>query len=202
MIIEQGSRLDEFSISDVNGNTGNAKGIVLLDPLTGQAWGELVTIDSQQQKIHTGRLFSGGAYNAAVSNSATLDILLLTSATLATHGIATVTASAECTFQIFESPTYSAVGSAVTMSNHNRMSAKVFDGNAYSGPTITAATTQLNGTIYVSGGGGGNAFGASLIGFDNEYVFQPNSAYLFRVTNISGQASKISLILELYQPNL
>ena len=160
-----------------------------------------ITIDTIHQKVHEGRLFSGGYYNASVNNGATLDILFQTDATYIFHGIANVSVGGDATMQMFEGVTFSAAGTPITMSNHNRTSAKVLGGGAYHTPAITGTGNQMNGTIYIPGGSGGNSSGGKG-GFEQEYVLAASTNYLLRITNVSGVAAKMGAIITGYIPDL
>jgi hypothetical protein len=158
-------------------------------------------IDYLHKKVHEGRWFSGGYYNAALADSGNIDLLIQTSSTYAMHMVASAISSGSSTFQIYEGTTFSSAGTAVTMSNHNRSSAKVFSGTVTHTPTITAVGTQINGTGYVPGStkssGGGGEFG-----FQNEFILAASTTYLFRSTNNSGATAKTSIHIECYQPTL
>jgi hypothetical protein len=86
------------------------------------------------------------------------------------------------------------------MSNHNRASAKAFSGTVTHTPTVTGVGTQINGTGFIAGGPGGGEGGD--FGFSNEFILDKSTNYLFRVTNVSGSASKISSLIQGYQPTL
>ena len=160
------------------------------------------TIDTVHHKVHEGRFFSGGYYNAALANGATLDILIQGGSLQSTHTVFGLTSGAECTVQIFEDVTFSSAGTAITMSNHNRSSTKVVSGTFTHSPTITSTGNQINGTAYVAGGNGGNASGGTFAGFTTEFLLDKTKNYLLRVTNVSGGTIKASGHLDLYQPNL
>lgn len=159
-----------------------------------------VGITYEHQKTHEGRYFSGGYYNASVASSGTVELLVqITTETW--HAKATVAVGGDSTVQIFEGTTFSAAGTAVTMTNHNRASAKTFTGTVTHTPTLTAAGTQLNGTMLIPGGSGGNASGGD-IGFENEFVLKASTNYMIRVTNVSTGNVAISVTIEGYQPTL
>lgn len=166
-----------------------------------------VTVDITHEKVHLGQYFSGGYYNSAVGAGTNLDILIQASSTYYTHAIFACSASVECTLFLYEDTTFSAAGTAVTMSNHNRASAKSFSGTVTHTPTVTGVGTQLNSTSYLHGGAsgpGGSASpnGASFDGFTTEFILDLSTNYLFRITNISAGAARISARMDCYQPNL
>lgn len=167
-------------------------------------------IDSVHKHTHEGRYFSGGYYNAAVANGDTVDILIQ-AGTESTHAKFKAVCGGDSTLQVYEGATFSAAGTAVTMSNHNRGSAKAFDGTVTHTPTITGTGTQINGTALiaagVSGGGGGGGGssggrGSDSNSFASEFILAASTDYLVRITNNSGAATKIESHVEAYQPNL
>jgi len=166
------------------------------------AWNLQTTIDVVHSMVHRGKYFSGGYYNPALANNGTLDLYLQGSGLHNTHLTLKFNASAEFTVTIFESPTVSAAGTGVTMSNHNTSSSNVFSGTATHTPTVTATGNAINGVAYVTGGNGGNATGGSLDEFTSEFLLDKTKNFLFRATNISGQAIRISGHLNVYQPTL
>lgn len=161
----------------------------------------VTTIDYAHNKTHEGRYFSGGFYNSALADTATLDILIQNGSVSTFHMVCSAAVSGNSTIQIYEGTTFSSAGSAVAMSNHNRSSANVFSGTVTSTPTITLVGTQLNGTAFAPGGGKHSGSGAAA-GFSNEFILAKSTSYLVRVTNISGGTIKASLEIEGYQPTL
>lgn len=160
----------------------------------------VASIEYAHAQTHAGRYFSGGFYNASVANGASIDILIQTGAQ-SFHLRFDGSSSGDSTIRFYESATFSAAGTAVTMSNHNRTSAKTFVGTVTSGPTITATGTQLNGTDYVAGGTKNQSVGGSG-GYANEFILSLNTNYLIRFTNDSGAAAKMNMSVYGYEPNL
>jgi hypothetical protein len=178
--------------------------ILQYDAVTGLWTPALTTqagIDTVHDRIHQGRYFSGGYYNAAVANNASIDLLLVLGAINNFHCVMSGAAGGDSLLQIYENTTYSAAGTAVGMTNHNRSSAKVFDGAVTSMPTITAVGDQLNSTLFVPGGQKAQSSGGEGT-FSSEFVLKLSTAYLFRLTNISGAAKNMSVLLKGYQPIL
>jgi hypothetical protein len=159
-----------------------------------------ITIDTVHQKTHEGRYFSGGAYLSNLANGATLSLLIQSDPTQSTHTRLSVTAGGNVTLQLYEGVTISVAGSAVTMSNHNRSSSKVFAGTVTSQPT-TSGGSQLNATQFIAGGSGPHAGGGGG-GFSAEWVLAPSQTYLAVVTNTSGGAIPLTLECAAYQPDL
>lgn len=160
-----------------------------------------ISIDTTHQKVHEGRFFSGGYYNTAIANGGTLDLLYQADAEDTMHFLHQASAVGNFTIQLFEDTTFSNVGTAVAMHNHNRNSIKTFAGTVTHTPTITAVGNQINGTELVPGGSGHKAAGASG-NFAQEYVATPSKVYLLRITNIAGVATSMSATLIGYEPDL
>ncbi|MFA6972401.1 MAG: hypothetical protein WC208_13530 [Gallionella sp.] len=163
--------------------------------------GYMPGIDIVHQKVHEGRYFSGGYYNAALVDTGTIDLLVQTSTTNSTHCRVSGYSGGDSLVQIFEAAAFSNAGTAVSISNHNRSSSKVFDGTVTHTPTLTGTGNQLNGTIFIPGGVKAGSSGGSG-NFDSEFILAVSQTYLFRITNVSGATKKQSMMLECYQPNL
>ena len=159
-----------------------------------------IQIDYTHQQTHEGRFFSGGYYNGAVVNGASIDVLIQTD-TKSPHLHMECSSVGDASARIYEGTTFSDAGSAVTMSNHNRTSTKTFVGTVTSMPTVTLTGTQVNGTTLLPGGTKNQATGTSF-GSANEFILAPNTNYLIRLTNDSGSTTKMSISLQGYQPSL
>lgn len=103
--------------------------------------------------------------------------------------------------QMYEGATFSAAGTAVEMTNHNRNSTKVIPSGVTHTPTITGTGSQLNGPMFVPGGKGGTSSGGTG-GFAEEFILKPSTVYLLRVTNVSGVNQAISATVKGYVPDL
>lgn len=161
----------------------------------------VISIDFAHQKTHEGRYFSGGYNNISVANNGTLDLLVQMGATNLFHMKVKADSGGDVTLQLYEDATFSNAGTGVTMSNHSRSSAKAFDATVTHTPTVTGTGTQVNGTVFIPGGSGGNSQGGGG-GWANEYILSASKNYLIRVTNVSGGSKDISLTIEGYQPTL
>lgn len=158
------------------------------------------SIDYSHQKVHEGRFFSGGYYNASVADTASINVLFQNS-TNYTHTKVTVASSGNCLLYIFEDTTVSSAGTTITPINHNRSSSKTLLGTLTHTPTITGDGTQLNGPSFIPAGDKHSGAGGEM-GFNNELILDISTNYLFRVTNVSGGAAKIGIHVEGYQPAL
>lgn len=161
----------------------------------------IVTTNIVHQRVHEGRLFSGGYYNASVADTASIYLLVQTGAQ-DTHAVFYGSSSGDATLEYFEGTTFSAAGTAVSALNHNRQSAKTFTGTITHTPTITANGTQLDGTVFIPGGTKGSGSGGSSTGFLEEMLLANSTNYLVKLTNVSGGVQKMNIGMACYQPNL
>jgi len=158
------------------------------------------SIEYVHAQTHAGRFFSGGYYNASVANGSSVDVLIQTGVQ-AFHAKFDLVASGDATVRLYENATFSAAGTGLTMSNHNRSSAKVFVGTVTHTPTVTGTGTQLNGTGYIPAGTKNQTVGGDF-GFSNEFILKASTVYLARLTNDSGVAAKMQVSVAGYEPNL
>jgi hypothetical protein len=158
----------------------------------------LLTIDSLHNRIHSGAFFSSGASNAALGNNADLDVLIQTPATGTIHlrGLGEIGGDGQ--FYLFEDTTFSAAGTALGASNHNRLSSNVTTVTLTHTPTITGDGTQLASGV-ILGGTGGMASGGSVT--PQEWLLAQSTNYLVRLTNVSGQAQVAQLTIDFYDTN-
>lgn len=158
-------------------------------------------IDTVHKYVHSGNYFSGGVYNGAVANAGTLTILVQNGADFM-HTVFSAVVTGNSTIKLFENPTFSIAGTAVTMSNHNRSSAKVLLGTVTHTPTVSNNGIQINGTSLMAGGEKSKALGSEFGGFGSEFVLAKNTNYLIQITNNSGASAEMDLHLNCYQPNI
>lgn len=154
------------------------------------------------QRVHEGRLFSGGYYNNNVADTNSIDVLIQTHATEATHFTVVVSSTGDAEFYLYTGTTFSPAGTAVSMANHNRNSGNTFQGTVTHTPTVTGVGTQLNGTTLIPGGTKSSGSGGSGAPFNEEFVLATSTNYLLRLTNVSGGAQKMEISVRTYFPNL
>lgn len=158
------------------------------------------TIDTVHRSIHKGEFFSGGVYLPDVADQAYVDIRVLTS-TLDVHCVVSGMSGGDSLISFYEGTTFSNIGTAITMSNHNRGSVKTSGVSVTSSPTVDSLGSGINGVRYIPGGtksGSGGGEG----GFGAEYVLKANTAYLFRMQNIASASKRMSQMIEFYIPGL
>lgn len=126
-------------------------------------------------------------------NNAAIEIVVTSSAGIipAMGFVARIGGTAE--LDIFEGVTEVTGGSIFVPRNRNRAS----DRASQVGVIINPTSVTTNGVLYeeqIIGGTGGNAAGASV---SNDYaLIKPDTSYLFRLTNRSGQARVAELFLQ------
>lgn len=158
-------------------------------------------IDTVHKYVHSGNYFSGGVYSNAVANNGTLTILVQNGADFM-HAVFSGGVTGNSTIKLFENPIFSVAGTAVTMSNHNRNSAKVLLATVTHTPTVSNNGSQINGTGLMAGGEKSKAIGSEFGGFGSEFVLAKNTNYLIQITNNAGVSIEADMHLNCYQPNI
>jgi hypothetical protein len=176
----------------VKGNDGT---VALVDSITPA----LVTIDSVHQHHHAGILYTAWFTNLTLGAGADIELLVRTLAGQAAHMAQRSSAEAETLVSFFEDPTSTDDGTPIAAVNRNRITANTADTLVFEGPTLTGDGTPLTPEIYNPGGSGGNAPGATSIGF-GEFILAPDTDYLIRLNNPGGGAIQASLVLDWYEP--
>lgn len=158
----------------------------------------LITMGEVHARIHAGVFYSTSLIDGALVNTAALLILIRSHATQVAHLRVTAALGGDAQFEIFEAPTTSADGAALTPVNLNRITANTPDTLIFSGPTVSADGTPLLDTL-IPGGGGPHASGGTGGNFA-EYILAFGTDYLVRLTNISGNTQAASLQVDHYEP--
>lgn len=151
--------------------------------------------------LHRQRRYFVNHYNAALGNGATIDIAVTTGPNFAAHTIWEAGVAGDCLVQIFKGAAISG-GSALVAANRNQE------------PTIRAATVTIvrdpviesggdgtdltGGGVFIAGGRGGAAQGSDT-GDREEFIIPVNETWLYRITNISGQARNVNFGLDFYE---
>lgn len=149
----------------------------------------LVELDTVHERIHAGHLFTASFYAAGVLNAANADMLVRP--VEETHLRFDATSAGDAELLLYENPTISANGTALTLANRNRASKNVATTTAYSGPTVSAVGTKLFDTLVP-------AWTHSQI-FE-EWVLKAGNIYLVRFTNKSGATQDLGLLAHVYKP--
>lgn len=130
--------------------------------------------------------FVASRYAAAVSDAANMELLLTASATVPSHVRIRGLATGDARLQVFEDPTVSNAGTANAAVDRNRNS----PGTAATVVTHTP-TTSADGTLLLTEVHGNTE--------PVEWTLEAGEQYLIRLTNVSGGAADLSLVVEIQE---
>lgn len=155
-------------------------------------------IDVNHLRLHEGRAYY--VYKlfpdaAKLATSASIDIAVAWPAGIQPHSVIAYQCGGEAEFYIYESPSTSG-GTPMTIHRRNRALTTTSTGAAVLAPTVTGLGTEIYAEFISSGAGGTGAGGGD---YTYEYVFKPLTTYLFRLTNVNGQAQMAELRIEWYE---
>lgn len=159
-----------------------------------------ITITEPHWIVHQGRMFLAQYENGALGNDGTLDILISTGdATVHLQGVEIAVGGGPDRLQIYEGVTTSNDGTGLTVLNKNRRSSNTPDAALYHTPTVTDLGTELDDIVFITAGRRAGA--VSVVGRGEEWVLQPNTKYLIRLTNQSGGVQQAQLHVLFYEPD-
>lgn len=136
-------------------------------------------------------------YDAALINTASVEIIISVPAATYPHLVSTITVSGDCSIEFYEGATTTADGTAINLFNRNRNSATTPDIVLTHTPTISGDGTIVH-PDYIPGGQKKKATGGED-GFDDELVLKPSTKYLLRVTNESGANAIVAIAFDWYE---
>lgn len=146
-------------------------------------------------RILDGTAFAAGDYSAGIAFNTGTNILIQNGVNDGLYILAEILTTIDCSVALFEAPTFSAAGSAITPINLNRVSAKVLGATITKNPTLTTDGTQLGPTIL-------NQSNIKKALFEDAIILAPSTNYLIKITSISSYVGIINILMQLYQPNL
>jgi hypothetical protein len=155
-------------------------------------------IDVNHLRLHEGRAYYVYKLfpNAGkLGTSSSIDIAVAWPDGIQPHAVIAYQCGGEAEFYIYESPSTSG-GTPLTIHRRNRALTTESVGAAVLAPTVTATGTEIYSEFISSGQGGTGAGGGD---YTYEYVFKPLTTYLFRLTNVNGQAQMAELRIEWYE---
>jgi hypothetical protein len=165
-------------------------------PLVMDDWSwHLVEIGHTHHMVHDGEAYQIWYWANDVADGSSIEILIRTGGD-AVHMIYDAVAGGDATAHLIENPTVNAVGTALTEYNLNRTSTNTPSTVTYHTPTVAAGTELV---AQLLPGGQGPKAGGGQVAADSEWVLKPNEDYVFRVTNISGNAQPLGLVVEWYE---
>lgn len=151
------------------------------------------TESMMHDKIHASEAFGVSTYFTSVATAATRSFLILNGEhQLHTLFVATAGNGADLIAELFETPTYSAVGTPLTINNRRLSSTKTSGASCYHTPTVSVAGTQKFARVIPFGQPATPSVADRL-----EWILTPNTNYLFRVTN-KGSTALIGMSLSFY----
>lgn len=174
---------------------GDDRSVAKVDPNSGH----LIVMSEIHARIHEGVMYSVDQVNAALADTLSLSFLISTSASKSVHLRVLAAMGGDARLQLYENPTVTMAGSAITPINRNRFSSNVPAATITTGPTVSSDGTELLDIILPGGSGFYLSPGSSSNAFE-EYILKLEEDYLARVTNISGSAQPSSLQLDFYEP--
>lgn len=173
-----------------------------LQGMQDETTGALLTIETIHHEVHEGEMFHVGYTAASVANNASVDVLLVTGATVETHASWEVFGGGQVTVYLYEGPTVGEgdEGTALTIYNMKRDSANTPEAAAYHTPTVSATGTValVNGRILPGGTSPTTRVGGGIRS-GSEWILAPGTMYLMRITNTSGGTIAVNMGLEWYE---
>lgn len=153
------------------------------------------TVDVNHLRLHEGRAYYVYRVESSLAVNGNLDIAVAWPSGIYPHAVFNYQCGGDSRFYVYENPTTNG-GTALTVHRRNRSLNTTSTAAAVYAPTVTALGTEIFAEIITSGQGGTGAGGG---GFTYEYVLNPLTTYLFRLTNINSQAHIAELLIEWYE---
>lgn len=179
------------------GQTGGSGSETVQTLLTDEITGALTTIPVVHHEVHEGETFQASTYNDSIADDATMMLLLRTGSARWPHMTFGVAAGGDAEVELLENPQVNNVGTGLTVYNMKRS-------------TTTAPTTQVSqapaiagGTLLAHflnpGGTGANFSAGGTARADSEWILARSSNYVIRITNRSGAAAPVSILVQWYE---
>jgi len=160
----------------------------------------LVMVDAIHHLTHKGIVYDLSAYAAAVADGASLDLTLAVDNNKTVHLLPHGAAESKAMSYLYEAPTVTVAGTPVTAANRNRRDfAPAHTTSIELAPTVSDPGTLLHQQAMFAATGAGNKLGAPSTGGTSEWVLKEGETYLFRMTNLAGQAADAWLNLVFYE---
>lgn len=179
----------------IKGGQGPNAEVAVVD----EASAALVGIDYIHHQIHDGCFFEVDAANATVADNGTVITAITTPADMNSHLRWRLATGGDAQVEFLEGSTITG-GTTKTANNRNRASTNVPASVFTLDPTVTIDGTTLSGPVFLPGGTIIVSGGATQDSFI-EWVLQPSTTYVLRITNISGASQPISVAFDWYEVN-
>jgi hypothetical protein len=156
------------------------------------------TVDIDHFFTHAGATFSNSD-TATVTQLSFKDFLIITPAVSESHLITFHMTSTQANAEvvIYEEPTTTDNGTALTLFNKNRNSVKVAETLVYRDPTVTVVGTQLEHDLIV---GGKQSGGLDFSESGEEWVLKASTKYLIRYNNNANQDDVMDWKISFLEP--
>lgn len=156
----------------------------------------LAMVDDITAKARFGEVYHFSYLWEGVTDQSNVDILVRTGARRVSIQFG-VAAGAASQFRLYEEPTISDAGTALTKVNRNRMSSVTFTSAIYYDPTFSASGTEL-AVDYLPGGVKNKEVGATSSA-TAVWLLKPNTDYLLNIVNISGGSEDVAIFGDIFE---
>ncbi len=163
--------------------------------------GAALVIDTIHHEVHEGEMFHSEHNVASLANGNNCDFLLAVGAK-EVHATWEAFAGGQVTVYLYEAPTIAAQGDGTALPIYNMKRAATNQPLAVAThtPTVSAtgSTALVNGRILPGGSSPQTRVGGGIRS-GSEWILQPGTKYLLRVTNTSGTSIAVNVTLEWYE---
>lgn len=161
------------------------------------------SIGMVHERIHRGEFFTGGFFNQAVADNASLEILIQVAASVSMHALFVARVGGDAIARFYEDSTFSGQGDDMLVSNRNRFSANLGTKASPVSVLTTTPTGIVPGTLLAEEflpGGTGFITGGNTVPAFQEWVLQTGKVYYGQLENVSGVANPMNIEIEFYEP--
>ncbi len=189
--------------SDVKTTDGVIKGSICRETDTerecifdGSVWIILdpVRIAWEHHRVHIGKMWRASKRFGSVDNNSSADIVVNVGL-ISLHTVFNFAAGGDADWFLYEGTVHDSAN-AVNVRNASRPTGDTGAPSVFS-PAVSDIGTEIH-TFFAPGGTAGVAQGTSG-NRENEWILKPSTNYLFRITNVAGQAKKMSWDLDFYE---
>ena len=187
----------------INANDGHTPILLKAD-----ASGSLIRIGHAHSKVHQGVYYNVSHYFSGIADNAEALLLIKLSANYENHSVIQIGTSGDARLELYENPTLTADGTALSITNHNRSKALASptyasSSTAFYSPTIGNSPqnygTALIPGFFLPGGTKDKGGGAIAEASGEQWVWAASNNYLVRAINQSGSAQDISIDIAFYE---
>ncbi len=191
----------------VRATKGTAQSVALAGG-TGRALDEVtqkpILIDFVHHEVHDGNTFQASQKTAdasPIADDASYDMLIIVGNEAEAHLVFGAASGGTAEVILYKDTTVSDNGAQVAVQNMRQSlhGIKLNTTRAFTTPTITLVGTQMNIQLLPGGSGPGQGTSGGTVREGTEWVLNPNTNYLIRVTNRSGAAQPISIMAQWYE---